>query len=265
MKKLSNGWLATIIIAAVIIIDQFTKIYVKTHFCLGEYTDVTSWFKIQFIENNGMAFGMELGSKTILTWLRIIFSALFIYYLVKIRKRTDLPRGFVICIAFITAGAIGNVIDCIAYGQLFSQSTTTSVAQFLPSEGGYASLFNGRVVDMLYFPIAEWNWPQWMPFVGGNHFEFFQPVFNIADACLTTSIIAIIIFYHKRLTTDKKEEKNDKDKKEETKNGNKSKGNPNENKKEDSKEQTQSNDTKVDEKLKDEKTKESSDSQLKTE
>ena len=205
MKKISNGWLVTIIIAVVIIIDQFTKIYVKTHFYLGEQVDVTSWFKIQFIENNGMAFGMELGSKLILTWLRIIFSALFIYYLVKIRKRTDLPKGFVTCVALITAGAIGNVIDCIAYGQIFSQSTTSSIAQFMPSEGGYASLFNGKVVDMLYFPLAEWDWPQWMPWIGGEHFEFFRPVFNVADACLTTSIIAILIFYHKRLTADKKE------------------------------------------------------------
>lgn len=205
MKKISNGWLATIIIAVVIIIDQFTKIYVKTHFYLGEQVDVTSWFKIQFIENNGMAFGMELGSKLILTWLRIIFSALFIYYLVKIRKRTDLPKGFVTCVALITAGAIGNVIDCIAYGQIFSQSTTSSIAQFMPSEGGYAPLFNGKVVDMLYFPLAEWDWPQWMPWIGGEHFEFFRPVFNVADACLTTSIIAILIFYHKRLTADKKE------------------------------------------------------------
>lgn len=205
MKKISNGWLVTIIIAVVIIIDQFTKIYVKTHFYLGEQVDVTSWFKIQFIENNGMAFGMELGSKLILTWLRIIFSALFIYYLVKIRKRTDLPKGFVTCVALITAGAIGNVIDCIAYGQIFSQSTTSSIAQFMPSEGGYAPLFNGKVVDMLYFPLAEWDWPQWMPWIGGEHFEFFRPVFNVADACLTTSIIAILIFYHKRLTADKKE------------------------------------------------------------
>lgn len=209
MKKISNGWLTAIIIAVVIILDQFTKIYVKTHFYLGEQVDVTSWFKIQFIENNGMAFGMELGSKFILTWLRIIFSGLFIYYLYKIRKRTDLPRGYVVCVAFITAGAIGNVIDCIAYGQLFSQSTTTSIAQFMPSEGGYASIFNGKVVDMLYFPLAEWDWPQWMPWIGGSHFEFFRPVFNVADACLTTSIIAIILFYHKTLTSDKKEKKDD--------------------------------------------------------
>lgn len=205
MKKISNGWLATIIIATVIILDQASKIYVKTHFFLGETVDVASWFKITFIENNGMAYGMELGSKMVLTWLRIIFSGLFIYYLVKIRQRTDLPRGFVVCVSLITAGAIGNVIDCIAYGQLFNDPMPTEVAQFLPSEGGYASLFNGKVVDMLQFPLAEWDWPEWMPWIGGNHYLFFQPIFNVADACLTTSILAIIIFYNKYLLSDKKD------------------------------------------------------------
>lgn len=204
MKKISNGWLATIIIVAVIIIDQVTKIWVKTHFYIGEQVEVASWFKILFIENNGMAFGMELGSKAVLTWLRIIFSILFIYYLVKIRRRTDLPKGFVTCVALITAGAIGNVIDCIAYGQLFNDPMPPQVAQFMPSEGGYASLFNGKVVDMLYFPLAEWDWPQWMPGVGGKHFLFFEPIFNVADACLTTSIFVLIIFYNKYIASDKK-------------------------------------------------------------
>ncbi|MBR5639306.1 MAG: lipoprotein signal peptidase [Muribaculaceae bacterium] len=218
MKRISNGWLATILIAAVIILDQASKIYVKTHFFLGEQVDVASWFKIIFIENNGMAYGMELGSKMVLTWLRIIFSGLFIYYLVKIRNRTDLPRGFVVCVSLITAGAIGNVIDCIAYGQLFNDPAAPQVAQFFPSEGGYASLFNGKVVDMLQFPLAEWDWPGWLPFIGGKHYLFFQPVFNVADACLTTSIIAIIIFYNKYLLSDKKDkEKKVDDKKEEDK------------------------------------------------
>ena len=212
MKKISNGWLATIIIALAIIIDQVTKIWVKTHFFYGEQVEVASWFKIAFIENNGMAFGMELGSKAILTWLRIIFSILFIYYLVKIRKRTDLPKGFVTCVALITAGAIGNVIDCIAYGQLFNDPMPPEVAQFLPSEGGYASLFNGKVVDMLYFPLAEWDRSQWMPGIGGKHFLFFEPIFNVADACLTTSILVLIIFYNKFITSDKKNDKTEDDK-----------------------------------------------------
>ena len=213
MKKISNGWLATIIIVIAIFLDQAVKIWVKTHFYYGEQVDVTSWFKILFIENNGMAYGMELGSKTILTWLRLIFSALFIYYLFKIRRRTDLPKGFVACIAFITAGAIGNVIDCVAYGQIFNDPIAPQVAQFMPSEGGYASLFNGKVVDMLYFPLAEWDWPQWMPWVGGKHYLFFQPIFNIADACLTTSILTLLIFYNKHLAGEKKDKKDDNEEK----------------------------------------------------
>lgn len=212
MKRLSNASLAAIIIAVVIIIDQAVKIWVKTHFFYGEAVDVTSWFKIQFIENNGMAFGMELGSKLLLTWFRIIAVAAFCYYLYKIRNRADLPRGYVACIALITAGALGNVIDCIAYGVIFNDPAPTQVAQFLPPEGGYATLFNGKVVDMLHFPLCSWTWPEWMPLVGGNHFEFFQPIFNIADACLSCSVIALILFYSKHLLTtdDDKDKASDK-------------------------------------------------------
>ncbi len=201
MKKLSNGWLATIIIIVAILIDQVTKVWVKTHFYYGEEVDVTSWFKILFIENNGMAFGMELGSKLLLTLFRIIASGAFIYYLWKLNKRTDIPRGYVICIALITAGALGNVIDCIAYGLIFNSPIPPQVAQMFPPDGGYSSLFNGRVVDMLYFPLCEWNWPDWMPWIGGNHFVFFQPIFNIADAALSVSVFVLILFYARYLAT----------------------------------------------------------------
>ena len=199
--KLSNGKLAALVIALVIVIDQAVKIWVKTHFYYGEEVDVTSWFKILFIENNGMAFGMELGSKLLLTLFRIIASGAFIYYLWKLNKRTDIPRGYVICIALITAGALGNVIDCIAYGLIFNNPIPPQVAQMFPPDGGYSSLFNGRVVDMLYFPLCEWNWPGWMPWIGGNHFVFFQPIFNIADAALSVSVFVLILFYARYLAT----------------------------------------------------------------
>lgn len=200
MKRLTHGWLAAIIIVAVIIIDQCVKIWVKTHFYYGEEFQITSWFRLVFIENNGMAFGMELGSKMLLTWFRIIAVIGFIYYLFKIRHRVSLPRGYVACIALITAGAAGNVIDCILYGVIFNSPQFPDVAQLFPPDGGYSTLFHGRVVDMFYFPLCEWNWPQWMPMVGGEHFVFFQPIFNVADAALSVSVIVLIIFYAKYLS-----------------------------------------------------------------
>ena len=199
--KISNGKLAALIIALVIVIDQAVKIWVKTHFYYGEEVMVTSWFRLLFIENNGMAFGMELGSKLLLTLFRIIVSGAIIYYLWKLRNRTDVPKGYVACVALITAGALGNVIDCIAYGLIFNNPVPPQVAQLFPPDGGYATLFNGRVVDMLYFPLCEWNWPQWMPMIGGHHFVFFQPIFNIADAALSVSVIVLILFYARYLAT----------------------------------------------------------------
>ena len=199
--KLSNGKLAALIIALVIVIDQALKIWVKTHFYYGEEVGITSWFKLLFIENNGMAFGMELGSKLLLTLFRIIASGAFIYYLWRLRNSDDVPKGYIACIALITAGALGNVIDCIAYGLIFNNPMPPQVAQLFPPDGGYATLFNGRVVDMLYFPLCEWNWPQWMPMIGGNHFVFFQPIFNIADASLSVSVIVLILFYARYLAT----------------------------------------------------------------
>ena len=205
--KLSNGKLAALLIALVIVIDQAVKIWVKTHFYYGEELMITSWFRLLFIENNGMAFGMELGSKLLLTLFRIIASVAFIYYLWKLRSRTDIPKGYVACIALITAGALGNVIDCIAYGLIFNSPMPPQVAQFLPPEGGYASLFNGRVVDMFYFPLCEWNWPDWMPWIGRNHFVFFQPIFNVADASLSVSVIVLILFYTRWLASGTSNEK----------------------------------------------------------
>ena len=200
MKRFSNGKLAIIIILIVIAVDQFSKIWVKTHFFYGEEYVITQWFRILFIENNGMAFGMELGNKIILTSFRIIAVIAFCYYLWKVRNRNELPAGYIVCIAMITAGALGNVIDCILYGVIFDAPQFPQVAQIFPPDGGYSSLFQGRVVDMLYFPLCEWNWPDWMPWVGCNHFVFFQPIFNIADASLCVSVAVLIIFYARHLS-----------------------------------------------------------------
>ncbi len=205
--KISNGKLAALIMVLVIVIDQAVKIWVKTHFYYGEEVAITSWFRLLFIENNGMAFGMELGSKLMLTLFRIIASCALIYYLWQLSNRNDIPRGYMVCIALITAGALGNAIDCVAYGVIFNSPVPPQVAQLFPPDGGYTTLFNGRVVDMLYFPLCEWNWPQWMPWIGGNHFVFFQPIFNVADASLCVSVFVLILFYARflaTLTSDKK-------------------------------------------------------------
>ncbi len=199
--RISNGKLSALIIALVIVIDQALKIWVKTHFYYGEEVQITSWFRLLFIENNGMAFGMELGSKLMLTLFRIVAAGAFIYYLWRMRRNTSVPRGYIACIALITAGALGNVIDCIAYGMIFNSPMPPQVAQLFPPDGGYATLFNGRVVDMLYFPLCEWNWPTWLPWIGGEHFVFFQPIFNIADASLSVSVFVLIVFYARHLAT----------------------------------------------------------------
>lgn len=185
----------------VIIADQILKFWVKTNFLLYESVDITSWFKLNFVENPGMAFGMEIGSKMFLTLFRIVASAVLIYIIYKIRNNKLYARGFIVCLAFITAGAIGNLIDCMFYGLIFSESTYYTMATFLPEAGGYESFLHGKVVDMFYFPIATWTWPDWMPFnLGGTEGEFFRPVFNIADAAISVGMAVLILFYSKYLT-----------------------------------------------------------------
>lgn len=193
--KQHKGLLALGVILLVIILDQALKIWIKTHFYLGEEYVITSWFRLYFIENNGMAFGMELGSKLFLSVFRIFIAIGLIWYLWKLRTNTTVKTGYVVCVALITAGAIGNIIDCMLYGLIFNNPIPPQVATLFPPEGGYATLFHGRVVDMLYFPLFSFTWPQWMPWVGGEHFLFFQPVFNLADAAISVGIILVLLFY----------------------------------------------------------------------
>lgn len=193
--KQHKGLLALGVILLVIILDQALKIWVKTHFYLGEEHVITSWFRLYFIENNGMAFGMELGSKLFLSVFRIFLAIGLIWYLWKLRTSTAVKTGYVVCVALITAGAIGNIIDCMLYGLVFNNPAPPQVATLFPPDGGYATLFHGRVVDMLYFPLFSFTWPQWVPWVGGEHFLFFQPVFNLADAAISVGIILVLLFY----------------------------------------------------------------------
>lgn len=197
MKKfLTQGRLATLIVVVVLVIDQLIKIGVKTSMALHENIHVTDWFYIYFTENNGMAFGMEFLPKLFLTLFRIVAVVLIAWYLHKITARSGkFKTGYVVCLAFILAGAIGNIIDCVFYGEIFSQSTAYDIAQFVPVGHGYADWLHGRVVDMFYFPIIDTYWPDWLPIWGGQRFIFFSPIFNFADAAISCGIIALLIFY----------------------------------------------------------------------
>lgn len=193
---------ALLIIIAILLIDQTSKIYIKTHFVLESSEQVFSWFQLFFIENDGMAWGAKLSdfftfisdrtAKLILTIFRIFAVIGIGYWLVSsIKKKTS--RILTYALAFIFAGALGNIIDSVFYGVLFSDSYS-QVASFLPTEGGYELLFHGRVVDMLYFPLFEIDLPQWFPFYGGKRFNFFEPVFNIADIAISTGVGMLIVF-----------------------------------------------------------------------
>lgn len=189
------GWLAAAVILLVLVADQTLKIWIKTHFYLGEDHALTSWFHIKFIENNGMAFGLELWNKLLLTFGRIVAVALFVWCLVRMMPRYELRTGFIVAVALITAGAAGNIFDCVFYGVLFDNPMPPALAEAFPPGGGYSTWFEGRVVDMLYFPLFDFYWPEWMPFVGGGYYEFFAYIFNIADASICVGVALLILFY----------------------------------------------------------------------
>ncbi|MCM1107735.1 MAG: lipoprotein signal peptidase [Clostridium sp.] len=191
--------LTTAIIVAVVVIDQMIKIAVKTGMYMHQKIRVTDWFYIFFTENRGMAFGMELIGKLFLTSFRILVVAVILWYLVKLVRRS-VPMGFLVCLSLIVAGALGNIIDSVFYGLIFNNPPAPFVAEFVPMGMGYEQAFYGRVVDMFYFPLIESEWPSWMPVVGGESFIFFSPIFNFADAAISCGIVALLLFYHKRLS-----------------------------------------------------------------
>jgi signal peptidase II len=195
------------IIVLILLIDQISKIYIKTNFKLGESVEVFGWFKILFVENRGMAWGVELpGSygKLFLTLFRLFAITAIGYWLYDAVKKNS-SRILIVSIALIFAGAFGNIIDSVFYGILFNGSEG-QLATFLPEEGGYAPVFYGRVVDMLHFPLIDTTWPEWMPWIGGDRFTFFDPVFNIADSAITVGVALLIIFNKKAFPKKKKEE-----------------------------------------------------------
>jgi signal peptidase II len=192
---------AILLILAIIIADQALKIWIKTSFPFGHIMNVMGipWFRLYFIENKGMAWGWEFGGdwgKMILTLFRLAAVIFGSWYLVKIIRQDHYRRGFIICASLIYAGALGNLIDSMFYGLIFDESSYSQVAKIFPPHG-YAGFLHGRVVDMLYFPLVRSHFPSWFPFVGGEEFEFFSPIFNIADASISIGVITLFVFQKK--------------------------------------------------------------------
>lgn len=192
-------WMAIAIVVAILLIDQIIKIEVKTNMTLGEATRVTDWFYIEFIENNGMAYGMKFINKLVLSLFRLFAIGFIGYYLTKIIRENIVPLGYIICIAMVLAGATGNLIDCMFYGLVFDASTPFTISQFVPFGEGYSTFLHGKVVDMFYFPIIQTTWPEWVPYFGGTEYVFFSPVFNFADASISVGVVALLLFYRNQL------------------------------------------------------------------
>ncbi len=186
------------VVCLVLLIDQLLKVYIKTNYVIGQESLIfgLSWARLHFIENEGMAFGMSLGGsygKLFLTLFRLVAVSIMIYFIRRLIS-LKLGVGLLICVGLILAGAIGNIIDSLIYGIIFSGSSPHTVAEFMPEGGGYASFLHGHVVDMFYFPLFRGVLPGWIPFWGGDYVEFFRPVFNVADAAITIGVFALVIF-----------------------------------------------------------------------
>jgi len=199
---------ASLLILIILLIDQISKFYIKTHFALGDDIKVFNWFHILFVENNGMAWGTKISdfipfisdrsAKVFLTIFRLTAIIGIGYWLINTIKHKG-SKLLILSISLIFAGALGNIIDSVFYGLLFSDSVG-QVAEFLPVQGGYDTWLHGNVVDMLYFPLWKGFLPEWIPFVGGDYFTFFEPVFNIADMAISTGFIMLIVFNKKVFT-----------------------------------------------------------------
>lgn len=202
---ITRGQKLLILGAILVIADQIIKVLVKTNMTIGESIPVFGdWFKILFIENEGMAFGMKFGGnvgKFLLTVFRLVLFGGLVWWISKLLKDRNTPAGVTVGLTMIAAGALGNIVDCLFYGVIFSESTPWAVAEL---GGHYAPFMFGKVVDMLYFPIIDTTFPEWMPLIGGSPFRFFAPVFNFADSCVTCGAIYLIFFQFKFFASDDK-------------------------------------------------------------
>lgn len=192
-------WIAGLIIMLLVVIDQAIKVTVKLNMSLGDQIVIFDWFRISFIENNGMAWGMELGSKLFLSIFRVVAVAFLLYYIYK-QIKANTRFGYVVVLCMICAGAAGNIFDSLFYGKIFSASEPFGEPAHIVAWGhGYADMLMGKVVDMFYFPLIHGTTPDWCPLWGGENFIFFSPVFNFADACITVGVALILIFYRKEI------------------------------------------------------------------
>ena len=198
-KTVGMGWIAVIIVAAILIVDQIIKIEVKTNMSLGEALRITDWFYIEFIENNGMAYGMTFINKLVLSLFRMFAICGIGWYIWRVVKSGLFSKGYIVCLSMVLAGAAGNLIDCLFYGLIFNASTPFNVAHFVPLGEGYSTFLHGKVVDMFYFPIIHTQWPDWVPVWGGDDFVFFSPVFNFADSCISVGVVLLLLFFRKDL------------------------------------------------------------------
>ena len=199
MTVSKKAFWAIAVILIILVADQIVKIWVKTHFVLGEDFQITPWFRIRFIENEGMAMGIKVIGKLFLTIFRLIASFAIVYY-IYLLIRNNFKLSYIILVSMIFAGAAGNIIDSVFYGVIFSESTFTQVAVLFPPGGGYSSWLHGEVVDMFYFPLFRFVWPSWVPWVGGSEFEFFRYIFNVADASISVGIVTLLLFFRKPLS-----------------------------------------------------------------